>query len=184
VFSERRIGRWITGNVAAGRDLDDLLAAWDQARFKGAIWSYHTGPANSRLFQTLVESLESDYFFLAADTEFDELINQGKPRHLSEHVSDRLKDLQSAKDTGTESVMKYLTAVTAWFRYALITRHSLNYLAWHVNEVLVRLSRARKSVDVPGMPTSKGLLTTFLLSQPSCQVLPHVLNSHFVFGNS
>jgi hypothetical protein len=146
-YAERRIARWISGEVAASRDLDRLLAAWDEG-FKGAIWSYQTGPGRSRLFQVLAESLESEAFFIAADTQLEELIDQGRPRRLSERVSDRLRDLRKETDSTPESVMRYLATVTAWFRYALITLHSMSYLAWHVNEVLERLRRVQKIVKV------------------------------------
>lgn len=172
-FAERRIARWISGEVAAGRDLDRLLADWDQGRFKGAIWSYQTGPTRSRLFQTLAESLESDAFFQAADTEFDELINQGRPRRLSERVSDRLRELRASADDTPESAMKYLTAVTAWFRYALITLHSMNYLAWHVNEALARLNRVQRIIEVKG----KGRIDYPISTDSYCDYLVEMLTS-------
>lgn len=171
-FSERRISRWITGESAAGRDLDDLLSAWDQGTFKGAIWAYYKGPVRSRFFEALTEPLESETFYIAADTEFEELFNQGKSLRLSELLSNRLEELQAKTENTPETILHYLTATTAWFRYALITMHSMSYLVYHVNDALSRLKLIQTSIEIQ----KKGHIFFPLSSELYCNYLVEMLS--------
>jgi len=169
-FSERRIERWIRGEVAAGRNLDRVLAAWDQGTFKGAIKAYRNGPTGSRLFHGLGEPIDSEAFFATTETTWDELARLGAPRGLSDNVADKLKKLRDeTSQNEPEQVMHYATVTTAWFRYALMTIHSMDYLVWHVNEVLRRVQSISKLVNVRSKgeivyPLSTALLSNYLVA--------------------
>ncbi|MDP3457045.1 hypothetical protein [Methyloversatilis sp.] len=172
-FDERRIERWVKGEVALTRGLEDVLFLWDQGAFKGAIQSYRTGPAGSRLFQGLGESVESQAFMTATESDWDELSRLGEPRGFSDNVADRLAVLCAGSAREAEEdpkhVMRYVTVAVSWFRYALLTHHSLNYLVCHVDEAMRRLRLVSREVIVSNKgnlcyPVSPDMLGNYIVA--------------------
>jgi hypothetical protein len=148
-FGEPRLRRWILGPNAAGWNLGTTLNVWENGAYGGSIDAFRHGPAKSLLFDALAEPIESEEFFRAADTSFGELCVQiGKSRHFSARVRAHLDDMRDELDKGPESVMKYLAAAVAWFRYTNVTLHSLEYVLRHLHFAMEACDRIERHVHV------------------------------------
>ncbi|MFA6064206.1 MAG: hypothetical protein WC736_16575 [Gallionella sp.] len=136
-FGEKRLARWITGRIPARRNLKAVLNAWEGGRYVGSTDAFHHGPAKSLLFDALAAPIEAEMFYRAADIDFESLCDQiATSNRLSGHVRVHLDEMGDAKDSRSESAMKYLATSVAWFRYASITLHSIDYILDHLNRAM------------------------------------------------
>jgi hypothetical protein len=148
-FSETRLGRWINEPNAAGWKLDATLDIWDNGAFGGSVDAFRHGPAKSLLFDALAEPIESEEFFQAADISFQRLCDQiANYNRLSGHIRNRLDEICDEAGSSPESVLKYLAATVAWFRYASVTLHSVDYVLDHLNKALESCDRIERRVHV------------------------------------
>jgi hypothetical protein len=148
-FGQARLRRWILGPNSAGWNLDATLNIWNRGAYAGSIDAFRHGPANSLLFDALAKPIESEEFFRAADTSFGQLCVQiGKSRHFSARVRSHLDDIKDDIHTDAESVMKYLAAAVAWFRYTNVTLHSLDYVLRHLHLAMEACDRIERHVLV------------------------------------
>jgi hypothetical protein len=148
-LSNRKLGNWIRGKFSVGNDLDRTLDAWDRDGFSGSIATYMRGPVNSLLFDALDQPIESAAFYKAADINFEDFcVVIGDHHRLSGHIKIHLDHLFKSANTDPVSVVKYLTASVAWYRYAMITLHSVSHIVSNLTRAIELAADIEKQLVV------------------------------------